>query len=392
MTLFVVGLGRINVKNKDGGSIRLYHVLREFIRKGVAVDVCIPERDASNFRDYGVLARFHLLIDPRWMGDNVVLLYTWRIIRGILFTLTYTQHVDIIYAASDFWHDFLPALTYKLIHPRTKLVTCLFLMAPPPWKRYEDMYTNRVSFPSLWRILFWATQRITIWVGKYFCDAFLVLNDVDASALKQQGIPAHNEFVVSMGVDVPNRFQNKEKKIYDGVFLGRLHPQKGIHDLFMIWQYVVKDSPKARLAIMGGGSAKDIDVLKHEINASGLAKNVLYHGYVDGVKKYRILRQSKVMLVPSHYESWGQVIAEGLVFGLPVLCYDLPTTLQIFKNSVITVMRWDKVKFAHQVISNLITYGDRQRERERMNFVQQFSWKRVSDNDFRILNTIIQRN
>ena len=391
MNTLVVGLGRINIKNKDGGAIRLYNVLRRFIVRKVEVDVLIPERDLGNFRDHRVKANFHLLTDPRWMGDNIVLLYTWRIVRGVLFALNYNQKADIVYSASDFWHDFLPALAYKLKNPSKKLVTCLFLMAPPPWKKYEDMYSNRISFPRLWTTVFYITQRFTILLGKFFGDAFFVLNETDKEKLISFGILQKKVFVVSMGVDIPKKFSKDVTKKFDGIFLGRLHPQKGLSDLLEIWQRVVVERPKAKLAIIGGGSANDIRKLLTDIEQHGLMNNIKYLGYLDGQDKERILFESRIMLVPSHYESWGQVLIEGVAAGLPVITYKLPIFSKVFGNNIISVELFNIKKFA-QAVLKLLPGQSRGSEIfvVRPSFIYKYSWNIIAEREIVLFNNLLR--
>lgn len=390
MKLLVIGLGRINIKNKDGGAIRLFNVLRHLIQRGVSVDVLIPKRDLRNFHDYRVKANFHLLSDPRWMRNSVVLLYGWRIIHGLLFVLGYKNKVDIVYSASDFWHDFLPALTYKLKNPSAKLVICLFLMAPPPWKRYEDMYTSRISFPRLWTAVFYITQRFTILLGKFFCDGFFVLNERDKEKLVSFGASKEKIFVVSMGIDMSKKIHKEIAKKYEGIFLGRLHPQKGLSDLLAIWQKVVTERPKAKLVIIGGGSSNDMRKLLKDIKRRRLTNNINYLGYLDGQQKIRVLLQSKVMLMPSHYESWGQVIVEGLAARLPVVAYNLPIFYKIFGENVVLVNLYDINEFSRAVLNLLSDSSKNFLKSDRdISSVRIYSWDNVGEHDYLNLKSFL---
>jgi glycosyltransferase involved in cell wall biosynthesis len=173
------------------------------------------------------------------------------------------------------------------------------------------------------------------------------------------------------------------------VYLGRIHPQKGITDLLSIWRIVVQTLPQAKLAIIGGGSSKEIRTLKTRIQQLDLSNNIVYLGYVDGRKKDRILRQSIVMLIPSHYESWGQVIAEGIASGLTVVAYALPAFRQIFGNVVIQVRLFSIDDFADVVLNNLKKPPLTDRVlKVRLHQIRSYAWHAIAARDYILMKSL----
>lgn len=353
MKILVIGLGRINVKNKDGGAIRLYQILKRFMDFGAEADVFIPQRDIPNFKAYGIRTNLTVIKDPINRSSTVVL-YLYRTLKALFLVAKLRIKYDLVYCPSDFWHDTIPSFYYKILHPGCRLVTCVFLIAPPLFKDYESMYTHKIVLPKMRQTVFYLTQLITIYFGKFLTDTWLVLNRYDKDSLVKRGIEPEKVRIVSMGVD-KIKLPAQSKK-YSACFVGRLHPQKGINDLIAIWKKIIEKKNDATLVIIGGGSKKDIAALKKRIINNNLGSSIRYLGYMDGGAKFEIINQSRIVLVPSRYESWAQVIAEALAMDLPVVAYDLPVYRDLFSDYLQTVPVGDVDKFAKLTLSILENY------------------------------------
>lgn len=100
-------------------------------------------------------------------------------------------------------------------------------------------------------------------------------------------------------------------------FVGRLHPIKGI-DIFIEalssfkhYNYIFQ--------IIGPDNHNYISYLKRLINKNKLNKNVHYLGEKVGLELDNIMRLCDVLVLPSHSENFGLVVAESLNKGIPVL-------------------------------------------------------------------------
>lgn len=106
------------------------------------------------------------------------------------------------------------------------------------------------------------------------------------------------------------------------LFLGRIHPVKGLPLLLRAWH---KAAPQAwRLVLAGPDEEGHRALLEAEIARLGLAGVVSFAGPVSGVAKAQLLGSSHLFVLPSHSESFGMVVGEALAHGLPVL-----TTLNV---------------------------------------------------------------
>ncbi|MDP1710238.1 MAG: glycosyltransferase family 4 protein, partial [bacterium] len=141
---------------------------------------------------------------------------------------------------------------------------------------------------------------------------------------------------------------SKLPKIYDAVFQGRFHPQKGVVELIKIWRLVVDKIPKAKLVMIGDGPLmRDV---KLKIENLKLENNVRLMGYVfDGDEKYKLFAQSKIVVHPALYDSGGMASAEAMAFGLPCVGFDLESYQSYYPQGMVKVKTGDLDEFANKI-------------------------------------------
>jgi glycosyltransferase involved in cell wall biosynthesis len=98
------------------------------------------------------------------------------------------------------------------------------------------------------------------------------------------------------------------------IFLSRIHPKKGIELLLEAWRN--SNTNGWTLEIAGNGDENYIAQLNH--SAHNL-KNVHFVGAKYGESKWDFLRSADVMVLPTHSENFGIVVAEALSIGVPVI-------------------------------------------------------------------------
>ncbi len=140
------------------------------------------------------------------------------------------------------------------------------------------------------------------------------------------------------------------------LYLGRLHPLKGLDLLVEAWRSVRSslvhycdsalvaddqqtvgsgqsavgsDSTHARmnsctnellLVIAGPDEQGTLKALKEQVARLGLEASVKFAGPVYGEEKWRMLRSADVFVLPSRSENFGIVVAEALACSVPVIC------------------------------------------------------------------------
>ncbi|MXP47733.1 glycosyltransferase [Altererythrobacter luteolus] len=105
------------------------------------------------------------------------------------------------------------------------------------------------------------------------------------------------------------------------LFLGRIHEKKGgdilVNAFGDFWE-----GSDAHLVIAGPGDASFIATLRELAAKSGCAERIHWPGMLEGDEKWGALYGCDAMILPSHQENFGVVVAEALGCGRPVIISD----------------------------------------------------------------------
>lgn len=106
------------------------------------------------------------------------------------------------------------------------------------------------------------------------------------------------------------------------LFLSRIHEKKGCDLLVEAFASIAARYPGLDLVIAG----PDKDGLQAKLTAQaaqlGVAGRIHFPGMLIGEAKYGALRACEAMVLPSHQENFGVIVAEALACGRPVLISD----------------------------------------------------------------------
>ena len=103
------------------------------------------------------------------------------------------------------------------------------------------------------------------------------------------------------------------------LYLGRLHPVKGIDLLLEAWARIEARHPGWRLRIVGpdeDGHAGHLRTLAERLEL----RNVAFDGPLFGAAKRAAYRRASLFVLPTINENFGMVVAEALAEGTPVIC------------------------------------------------------------------------
>ncbi len=260
----------------------------------------------------------------------------------------------VVYSASDFWMDSVPGFILKVRHPKITWIGTFYLAAPNPFVGFVEK--GKMKPPSLKNIVYWLQQYPIYWMIRLFSDMVCVTSDPDRRRFPWQD-KKKTILVVRGGVDlkVTNLWKKrfgKISKIYDGVFLGRFHPQKGVVELVDIWAKVVKVRPKAKLAMIGDGPM--MPVVLEKIKKHKLEKKIkLFGTLLDGEEKYKILSQGRIFIHSAVYDSGGMSCAEGMAWGMPGVAFDLEALKTYYPKGVLKAKIGNLTSFANSVLKLL---------------------------------------
>lgn len=345
MSKKIIGLLNSYTTGTSGGDVRFVEILKHLPAQRKVV---VTSRLGREFcLNRGLEASFYETSSERkFKFGNILIVYFMRILR-IFSIRRIVLRRDILYSGSDILPDVIPAFFCKLFQKDVVWIQMIFHLIPSP--------RIRAGSPSFNNILSYIGQRLALLLIKNKADKVIVINTTVRDNLEKMGIPINKIYLGRMGVnkDFFDSIEPNMRTGFEGVFIGRIHPTKGILDLVYIWKEVCKVYPDAKLAIIGDGSVKVKKELFQQIKKCYLEDNIALLGHLDDIKAYSILKSSKVFLLPSYEEGWGLVIAEAMACGIPVFVYDLPVYREIFPKGLLKIPIRDKNVFAQNVIKFL---------------------------------------
>lgn len=109
-----------------------------------------------------------------------------------------------------------------------------------------------------------------------------------------------------------------EKRVFKVGYLGRIHPRKRIERLIYAFGNLRDELKDSHLVIIGGGDETYMSFLKNEVKRLGLA-NVEFAGFLSGLEKDTAITELSLLVVPSDFENFGNIVTEALVRGVPVI-------------------------------------------------------------------------
>jgi D-inositol-3-phosphate glycosyltransferase len=148
--------------------------------------------------------------------------------------------------------------------------------------------------------------------------------------------------VIPPGVDVSHFYPipSDEAKTYIGLeakdrmilFVGRIEPLKGVDTLLqaMACLQLKEENRPVHLAIIGGDPSASPEQMTVEMarlqklcEVLGLDKSVVFLGKRDQDKLPYYYSAAEVLVMPSHYESFGMVALEAMACGTPVIASEV---------------------------------------------------------------------
>ena len=143
-------------------------------------------------------------------------------------------------------------------------------------------------------------------------------SDLEFAELREMHLKAPVT-VVPNGIDIPAR--PNQRRSHTGrtlLFLGRLHPVKGIEVLLAAWRDVQTTNRDWELVIAGSGESRYERELRETAARLGVQR-VQFSGPVYGDSKSDLYFSADLFVLPSYTENFGMVVAEALAHECPAI-------------------------------------------------------------------------
>jgi len=155
-------------------------------------------------------------------------------------------------------------------------------------------------------------------------------SDMEARAIRDYGL-TQPIAVIPNGVDLPEdsnmttpdalqtRFPELENRRCL-LYMGRLHPKKGLDLLLDAWRTLAPDFPAWHLVIAG----PDLIGYGAELQTTvagdpALRRSITFAGMLDGLAKRAALAHAQLFVLPTRAENFGIAVAEALAHRIPVV-------------------------------------------------------------------------
>ncbi len=200
--------------------------------------------------------------------------------------------------------------------------------------------------------------------------------------------PAHLA-VVPNGVFL-DRFPFAEHLGDDVLFVGRLVPRKGVHELIRAF-HRVQQSVHGDLIIVGGGSPSVEAELRALARELGIGARVRFEGPVENARLTQYMRHARVVAIPSLYEPLGIVALEAMASGVPVVAYDVGGLAEIIHDGLngLKVPAGDVGRLAERLEFAWHHDLDGIRRRARQEVERAYTWQEVARQTARVYEGLL---
>jgi len=197
-----------------------------------------------------------------------------------------------------------------------------------PHGMLDPWFKSQYPLKHLKKMLFWWLRQ-----GRILRNAKAVCFTTDEERRLARGTFSPyrcNEVVTGLGVGEPppdmdaqtNAFHEKFPSLRNKrvlLFLGRIHRKKGIDLLLQAFEEL---STADDHLVVAGPSEDGFFAEELVRSSSAFADRITWAGMIQGDVKWGALRTADSLILPSHQENFGMVVAEALAVGTPVLITD----------------------------------------------------------------------
>lgn len=147
-------------------------------------------------------------------------------------------------------------------------------------------------------------------------------SNMEYADIRELGL-RHPVAVIPNGIDIPLMALNQSRyergsRIRRVLFLGRLHPIKGIELLLEAWATLQHQHPDWELVVAGKGEGAYVQSLRDMATRLKLQR-IDFPGPVYGQEKSRLYFSSDLFVLPTKTENFGMAIAEAQAHAIPVV-------------------------------------------------------------------------
>lgn len=213
------------------------------------------------------------------------------------------------------------------------------------------------------------------------------LSEAEASSFRRYGL-RNPIAIIPNAVDLPllEKLKKESGKQKTLLFLGRLHPKKGLIPLLRTWAELKKAKSSRQLTetwnllIAGWDQGGHQAELKRLCRKLGIESSVQFHGPAYGEEKEQLYRRTDAFILPSFSEGLPMAVLEAWSYGLPVFMTEACNLPEGFEHGAAFKLELEETKI--QGLTPLLEVSDLELremgQRGRRLVEERFTWPVVA--------------
>ncbi len=328
----VAVLNSINPATIDGagGVVHFIEVARRW--KNVQLTIVAPASARAAL--LSALPAASYVATPDFGTQNSAVGLIRRGIAAMWLVRRLRRENDVLLALSHWIPDTLPALAFG----RKRSAVTLWHFAENPLRRPGNFITNVLAY-------------VNDAIGRSIasaCGGYIIGSRLLAKELRVAG---RTRFAITTnGVEHALSERPHEAERSGAIFVGRIHPSKGLEDLVYAWVKIRELGRPLHLTIVGRSEPEYEAWIRGLIEAQCLTDLVTLRLDVSNQERTRLLAASKLFVFPSKEEGWAIAVAEAMASGLPCVTYALPIFEEVFPEGRICAETGNVQQFAAAVL------------------------------------------
>jgi len=218
---------------------------------------------------------------------------------------SYVRWADVVHLTGVYSFPTLPALFFSKIFKK-----------PVVWSPHGALQrwqgSSKPELKALWE------QICNLLAPE---QLYLHVTSEEEAKESQNRLPGIKTVIIPNGVEMPKEVNHVPSNGLLRIgYLGRLDPKKGIENLLAACG-MLKMGQDFQIALTIGGSRNPsyTRAVSHAIENLHLTSHVKMVGYIEAHRKDQFFENLDVLVVPSHTENFGLVVAEALAHSVPVI-------------------------------------------------------------------------
>jgi glycosyltransferase involved in cell wall biosynthesis len=207
------------------------------------------------------------------------------------------------------------------------LITLLARVRKPVYHIHGTIYWKK-KYQKLYLKPAW-------WLCSWF-EVKYVANSTYSAAIFQRQVSPINPKVIYNGFATSafTTHRHQRKQLKKMAYIGRLNIGKNPELVIRLFERIAAEYPDLELLLAGEGRLRPM--LEAQIDASPCSSRIKLLGFVEDIAAFYGSVDLAVFL--SSYESFGNVVPEALLTGMPILASDIPVFGEIFNGESIFIL------------------------------------------------------